>query len=106
MDTAPVHPRIPHGEVDFRCIRLSRWLYLAMTRFLRRLEYKRGRSERFRRSESAGTGRIAADAGQATTQGDSYLTDERIARQFTAMRFTGLAVVFHGWKMVLCDAAA
>ena len=32
------YPRIPYGEADFRRIRLSRWLYVDKTRFLRALE--------------------------------------------------------------------
>ena len=58
------------------------------------------------RSESVQTGRVAAAAGVATAQLERYLADERLARQFPAVRFTGLAVVFHGWEMVFCDAVA
>ena len=45
-----------------------------------------------------------ASAGAASTQLERYLTDERLARQFPEVRFSGLAVVFHGWEMVFCDA--
>ena len=31
---------------------------------------------------------------------------ERLSRQFPGVRFTGLAVVFHGWEMTYCDAVA
>ena len=56
------------------------------------------------RGESVDAGRVAAAAGAASTQLERYLTDERLARQFPEVRFTGLAVVFHGWEMVFCDA--
>ncbi len=58
------------------------------------------------RNESVETGRVAAAAGEATAQLQRYLADERLARQFPAVRYTGLAVVFHGWEMVFCDAVA
>ena len=35
-----------------------------------------------------------------------FLADERLARQYPAVRFTGLAVVFHGCEMVFSDAVA
>ena len=57
-----------------------------------------------RRSESVDTERVAAAAGGATAQLQRYLADERLARQFPGVRFTGLALVFHGWEMVFCDA--
>ena len=41
MSTAPVRPRIPYGEADFRRIRRNGWLYVDKTRFLRRLEEER-----------------------------------------------------------------
>ena len=58
------------------------------------------------RSESAHETKIAAAVGEATAQLRRYLADERLARQFPGVRFTGLAVVFHGWEMVFCDAVA
>ena len=58
------------------------------------------------RSESAGTKRVETAAAEATAQLRRYLADERLARQFPGVRFTGLAVVFHGWEMVFCDAVA
>ncbi len=33
------------------------------------------------------------------------LADDRLARQYPAVRFTGLAVVFHGWELVRCEEA-
>ena len=42
----------------------------------------------------------------ATAQLERYLADQRLARQFPAVRFVGLAVVFHGWEMAFCDAVA
>ena len=50
--------------------------------------------------------RMEAAVGEATAQLRRYLADERLARQFPGVRFTGLAVVFHGWEMVFCDAVA
>ena len=58
------------------------------------------------RSESAERGRVAASAREATAQLQRYLADERLARQSPGVRFTGLALVFHGWEMVFCDAVA
>ena len=73
--------------------------------YLIELKYLK-RSERFRRSEPADEAGVAAAAAEATAQLRRYLADERLARQFPAVRFTGLAVVFHGWEMVFCDAVA
>ena len=55
------------------------------------------------RGEAVDSGRVAAAAGAASTQLERYLTDERLARQFPEVRFTGFAVVFHGWEMAFCD---
>ncbi len=56
------------------------------------------------RSQSVDTGRIGTAADAARAQLRRYLADERLARQFPEVRFMGLAVVFHGWEMVFCDA--
>ena len=53
---------------------------------------------------SADDERVAAVAGAATAQVRRYLADERLARQYPAVRFVGLVVVFRGWEMVSCDA--
>ena len=58
------------------------------------------------RGEPADEARVAAAAGEATAQLRRYLADERLARQFPEVRFTGLAVVFHGWEMVFSNAVA
>ncbi len=58
------------------------------------------------RSESADEAGVAAAAGEATAQLRRYLADERLARQFPRVRFTGLAAVFHGWELVFSDAVA
>ena len=73
--------------------------------YLIELKYLK-RSERFQRGEPADEARVAAAAGEATAQLRRYLADQRLARQFPGVRFTGLAVVFHGWEMVICDAVA
>ena len=59
-----------------------------------------------RRSESGEGKHVAEAAGNATAQLQRYLVDDRLARQFPSVRFTGLVVVFHGWEMVFCDAVA
>ena len=59
-----------------------------------------------RRGETAGEGRIGAAAAEASAQLRRYLADERLSRQYPAVRFMGLALVFHGWEMVCCDAVA
>ena len=58
------------------------------------------------RGEPANEARVAAAAGEATAQLRRYLADERLARQFPEVRFTGLAVVFHGWEMVFSAEVA
>ena len=55
---------------------------------------------------SADDDRVAAAAAEATAQLQRYLADERLARQYPAVRFTGLAVVFRGWELVFCDAVS
>ncbi len=58
------------------------------------------------RSEPADRAGVAAAVSDATAQLQRYLADERLARQFPGVRFTGLAVVFHGWEMAHCEAVA
>ena len=55
-----------------------------------------------KRSEGAGA-RVAAAVDEAAGQLRRYLADERLARQYPAVRFIGLAVVFHGWEMAACE---
>ena len=59
-----------------------------------------------KRSEPADEAGVAAAVAEATEQLRRYLVDERLARQFPGVRFIGLAVVFHGWKLAYCDAVA
>ena len=59
-----------------------------------------------KRSEPAHDAGVTAAVGEATGQLERYLADERLARQFPGVRFTGLAVVFHGWELAYCEAAA
>ena len=59
-----------------------------------------------KRSETASGARVAAAVGKATEQLRQYLADERLVRQYPSSRFIGLAVVFHGWEMVACDAVS
>ena len=58
-----------------------------------------------KRAEAMDRSAVAAVAGEARAQLTRYLADERLARQFPRVRFTGLIVIFHGWEMVFCDAA-
>ena len=62
------------------------------------------RRRRFQRSEPADQAAVAAAARMAQTQLVRYLADQRLARQFPGVRFTGLIVVFHGWELVFSDA--
>ena len=57
-----------------------------------------------KRSASATVERVAAAARAAQAQLRRYLADERLARQYPSVRFTGLALVFHGWELVQSDA--
>ena len=59
-----------------------------------------------KRSEPADRAAVAAAANEATAQLERYLGEERLARQFPGVRFTGLAVVFHGWELAHCEAVA
>ena len=57
-----------------------------------------------KRSDTVDQAAVAAAAGDAQAQLARYLADERLARQFPSVRFTGLVVVFHGWELAYCDA--
>ncbi len=50
--------------------------------------------------------RIAAAAAEASAQLQRYLADERLARQYPGVHFTGLNLVFHGWELLVCEAVA
>ena len=71
--------------------------------YLIELKYLK-RSERLQRSETLDEAGVVAAAAQANAQLLRYLADERLARQFPGVRFTGLILVFHGWELVFCDA--
>ena len=49
---------------------------------------------------------VEAAARQAGAQLRQYLADEALASQYPSVRFTGIALVFHGWEMAFCDAVA
>ena len=49
-------------------------------------------------------GRVEAAAAEAGAQLRRYLGDARLARQYPGVTFVGLAIVFHGWEMLRCDA--
>ena len=57
-----------------------------------------------KRGESAAAAGVAAAAAEAAAQLRRYLADQRLARQYPGVRFTGLTLVFHGWELVFCDA--
>ena len=49
---------------------------------------------------------VEAAARRAGVQLRQYLADEALASQYPSVRFTGIALVFHGWEMAWCDAVA
>ncbi len=55
---------------------------------------------------AGGETHVASIAREAEAQLKQYLADERLARQYPSVDFTGLVVVFHGWEMVHCDAVS
>ena len=57
-----------------------------------------------KRSEPADQAAVTTAAADARAQLAHYLADERLARQFPGVSFTGLIVVFHGWELVFSDA--
>ena len=57
-----------------------------------------------KRSASATEERVTAAARAAQAKLRRYLADERLARQYPTVRFTGLSLVFHGRELVHSDA--
>ena len=57
-----------------------------------------------KRGEPASEARVAAAARQAIKQLQRYVADGRLARQYQSVRFTGLAIVFHGWQLLHAEA--
>ena len=57
-----------------------------------------------KRGEGNAAARVETAVGEASAQLQRYLADEGLARQYPGARFTGLAVVFHGWEMTRCEA--
>ena len=58
------------------------------------------------RREGASEARVAQAGRDATVQLQRYLADGRLERQYPPVSFTGLALVFHGWELVHCDAVS
>ena len=92
-----------HADISLEPL-LARFPHLRVG-YLIELKYLK-RSERPQRGEPENETAVAAAAGAATAQLRRYLAEERLARQFPGVRFIGLAVVFHGWELVYCDAVA
>ena len=59
-----------------------------------------------KRGEPASEARVAAAAREAVDQLQRYVADERPARQYPLIRFTGLALVFHGWQLLHTEAVS
>ena len=57
-----------------------------------------------KRDHAESKARLEATASNAEAQLRQYLADERLARQYPSVEFTGLAIVFSGWEMVHCGA--
>ena len=86
-----------HGYADI-CLEPHLQRYTGMRHgYLIELKY-------LKRGEPATEARVAAAAREAGDQLQRYLADQRLARQYPTIRFTGLALVFHGWQLVHADA--
>ena len=58
---------------------------------------------KYLKREEGGEAEAEAAAREAADQLRRYLADERLARQYPSVRFTGLALVFRGWELVRCE---
>ena len=58
------------------------------------------------RREGAHAAQVDKAARQAVAQVRRYVADERLARRYPSVSFTGLAVVFHGWELAHCGAVS
>ena len=91
-----------HADISLEPL-VARYAHLRRG-YLIELKYlKRGESAE---QGSADQGGVEAAVREATAQLARYLADERLARQYPGVRFIGLAVVFHGWEMVFCNAVS
>ena len=59
-----------------------------------------------KRGEDASKAKVQAVVEDAHEQLRRYLAEDRLAQAYPSAQFTGLAVVFHGWEMVSCQATA
>jgi len=57
-----------------------------------------------KRGEPADGARLEALRADAAGQLRGYLADERLRRQYPGVTFIGLALVFHGWELVVSEA--
>ena len=57
------------------------------------------------RSASLDESVVSAKIHEAVVQLRGYLSDEGLRRRHPSVQYIGLAIVFHGWEMVACEAA-
>ena len=60
---------------------------------------------KYLRRDPATAAQVAATVAAAVAQLRRYLADERLARGYPEVAFTGVALVFRGWELVHCEAA-
>ena len=83
------------GYVDIAMLPdLARFSQLSFG-YLIELKYiKRGEATR---------GRVRSVKSEAVEQLRRYLADPVLSRQYPGVKFTGIALVFHGWEIAVCD---
>ena len=59
---------------------------------------------KYLKRDDAGDVQSAAALDAATEQLRGYLADDRLAKQYPAVQFTGLALVFRGWELLHSEA--
>ena len=59
---------------------------------------------KYLKRDDADAARSAAALDAATEQLRGYLADDRLAKQYPSVQFTGLALVFRGWELVHSEA--
>ena len=61
---------------------------------------------KYLKRDDGGEALVPSALDAATEQLGGYLADERLAREYPGVRFTGLALVFRGWELVGTEAVA